>query len=64
MLGALVAGERDPDTLAEPAKGVLPKIPALRQALGPAIVGELMTGHEQPRQHPRPGRRSESRRSA
>jgi transposase len=34
VLGALVAGERDPDTLAELAKGVLRrKIPALRQAL-------------------------------
>jgi transposase len=34
MLGALVAGERDPDTLAQLAKGVLRrKIPALRQAL-------------------------------
>jgi transposase len=34
MLAALVAGERDPDVLAELAKGVLRrKIPALRQAL-------------------------------
>ena len=34
MLGALIAGERDPDVLAELAKGVLRrKIPALRQAL-------------------------------
>jgi transposase len=34
MLGALVAGERDPEVLAELAKGVLRrKIPALRQAL-------------------------------
>jgi transposase len=34
MLAALVAGERDPDKLAELAKGVLRrKIPALRQAL-------------------------------
>jgi transposase len=34
MLAALVAGERDPDTLAELAKGRLrAKIPALRQAL-------------------------------
>lgn len=34
MLAALVAGERDPDTLAELAKGKLRrKIPALRQAL-------------------------------
>src|SRR3954471_15698625 len=33
MLAALVAGERDPDVLAELAKGRLPrKIPALRQA--------------------------------
>ncbi len=34
MLAALVAGERDPETLAELAKGVLPKkIPMLREAL-------------------------------
>ncbi|MCA1681764.1 MAG: IS110 family transposase [Actinobacteria bacterium] len=34
MLAALIAGERDPDVLAELAKGVLRrKIPALRQAL-------------------------------
>jgi transposase len=34
MLAALVAGERDPDVLAELAKGILRrKIPALRQAL-------------------------------
>jgi len=34
MLAAMVAGERDPDVLAESAKGILRrKIPALRQAL-------------------------------
>jgi transposase len=33
ILKALVAGERDPKTLAELAKGKLPQLPQLRQAL-------------------------------
>jgi transposase len=40
MLGALIAGERDPDVLAELAKGKLRnKIPALRQALRGRFTG-------------------------
>ena len=42
MLAALIAGERDPDVLAELAKGVLRrKIPALRQAF--AGVSPIIT---------------------
>ena len=66
MLAALVAGERDPDVLAELAKGRLRrKLPALRQALrGPVLrppraADRVVSGaHRPPRSRDRPARRT------
>ena len=72
MLRALIAGERDPDTLAELAKGVLrKKIPTLRLALRGRFrehhatmlrvivdhVEYLERGHRRPRRRDRSGDR-------
>jgi transposase len=65
MLAALVAGERDPQLLAELAKGRLrAKLPLLQEALvgrfGPhhgLLVGEMLTAHRRRRRHHRPAQR-------